>query len=337
MLSLATLITAAAAIGVQFGSQPLKDGGHLYILQVEPELVDSLSTDGFSSDVPPGLRDIRRLEIRVGNERLPNQGVTALKGPVEVAKPNEPTLADPEHKAETDQFAIGAELLPGGGNKLIVQIERGLVRSFRDDGFACDVPAGLKDIRRIEVRVGAAPLPNQGLATFKAPKAVEVAKPLIVDAAEPDPGAKRPADADRQFDPTPPPRKQPSEFAGKAAPTKDPSVQQTVFQSRERPAALIDGGPSAVGNSPGLVQSAGGQRPASGREGSEDWASIPLLAALGALILSAAANFYLLWVHLGTRRRYFEVVQQLHESELPIALPPLDHVASDRETSEIEV
>ena len=46
----------------------------------------------------------------------------------------------------------------------------------------------------------------------------------------------------------------------------------------------------------------------------------PALAALGALIVSAAGNLYLAWVHMGTRRRYREVVNQLHESELPIAI-----------------
>jgi len=61
---------------VQWGWQPIADGGREYIVQVEPQLadLDSFRKDGFSSDIPPTLRDVRRIRIVVGSDPLPNQG-----------------------------------------------------------------------------------------------------------------------------------------------------------------------------------------------------------------------------------------------------------------------
>jgi hypothetical protein len=69
-----TLGILAAAI--QWGWQPLPDGGKEYIVQVEPQLTDleSFRKEGFTSAVPPTLRDIREIRIVVGSEALPNQG-----------------------------------------------------------------------------------------------------------------------------------------------------------------------------------------------------------------------------------------------------------------------
>src|SRR5690349_2376844 len=81
MFSAAIALLAVVATGIQFGSAALPGGGNTYIVQIEPDLIDTFREKGYSSDVPPGLRDIRRIEIRVGTAPLPNQGLTVLKVP----------------------------------------------------------------------------------------------------------------------------------------------------------------------------------------------------------------------------------------------------------------
>lgn len=65
---------SAAAMGVEYGWQPVAGGGIEYIIQIEPALLDSLTAgrDVFS-DLPSSV-NVRRYRITVGNERLPHHG-----------------------------------------------------------------------------------------------------------------------------------------------------------------------------------------------------------------------------------------------------------------------
>jgi hypothetical protein len=215
---------------------------------------------------------------------------------------------------------FGSEALPGGGNTYIVQVEPELIDSFRKEGFASDVPPGLRDIRRIEIRVGAGTLPNQGLTVLKVPSGgqADATKPPKLDAATADPGSKHVSDP-REPKGAPAdnaPKKLPADVAANPLTrSREQTAEQISFQSRERSALNGDGGPSAA-----ALGESGGKRATSPNDTEPQWASIPLLAALGALIISASGNLYLGWVHLGTRRRYHEVVGQLRETDLPIAI-----------------
>jgi hypothetical protein len=214
---------------------------------------------------------------------------------------------------------FGSESLPGGGNTYIVQVEPELIDSFRKEGFSSDVPPGLRDIRRIEIRVGSAPLPNQGLTVLKVPiNGADMAKAKS-DPPAGEPGAKRIADAEasKSGPPAGEPKKLLNAAAAPLAGPRDPAVEKPVFQSRQRPVSLTDGSPSSAPPSEARLATA---NVAATSPDDNQWASIPLLGALGALIISAAGNLYLGWVHLGTRRRYQEVVDQLHETDLPIAI-----------------
>jgi hypothetical protein len=66
---------SAAAMGVDYGWQPVAGGGIEYIIQIDPALVDSLKegSDVFS-DLPSSVSNVRRYRITVGNERLPHHG-----------------------------------------------------------------------------------------------------------------------------------------------------------------------------------------------------------------------------------------------------------------------
>ncbi|HEV3342563.1 MAG TPA: hypothetical protein VG125_19480 [Pirellulales bacterium] len=65
---------SAAAMGVDYGWQPVAGGGIEYIIQIDPALLDSLK-DGSDlfSDLPSSV-NVRRYRITVGNERLPHHG-----------------------------------------------------------------------------------------------------------------------------------------------------------------------------------------------------------------------------------------------------------------------
>ena len=66
---------SAAVMGVDYGWQPVAGGGIEYIIQIEPELLDSLkSGHDIFSDLPASVRSIRSYRITVGNGRLPHQG-----------------------------------------------------------------------------------------------------------------------------------------------------------------------------------------------------------------------------------------------------------------------
>jgi hypothetical protein len=82
-------LAVTAAIGVDVGWQPLSDGGVEYIIQIEPQLLDSLATShDVSSEIPAGL-DVRRFRITVGTGRLPRENP-----PAPAARPASGTTSD---------------------------------------------------------------------------------------------------------------------------------------------------------------------------------------------------------------------------------------------------
>lgn len=68
------LMLIPATIGVDFGWTRQPDNSIEYILQIEPEAVDSMKTGTeLVSSLPPAMRNIKDYRIRVGRDPLPNQ------------------------------------------------------------------------------------------------------------------------------------------------------------------------------------------------------------------------------------------------------------------------
>ncbi len=66
---------SAAMLGVDYGWQPLANGGVEYIIQIEPQMLDSLQDGkGLTSALPASARNIRRYRIVVGTGELPHHG-----------------------------------------------------------------------------------------------------------------------------------------------------------------------------------------------------------------------------------------------------------------------
>ena len=64
---------AIGLLGVEVGCQRQPDGSLQYIIQIEPELLDTLRTGKFNveSYIPDELRDVRSYQVRIGRGKLP--------------------------------------------------------------------------------------------------------------------------------------------------------------------------------------------------------------------------------------------------------------------------
>lgn len=97
------ILLAASALGIDYGWQPRDGGGFEYIIQIEPELLDSLRAgEELRSDLPPFMRDVRSYRIICGRNPVPKLGNPEAAAPPVERRPNEPTpAAAREEPAET--------------------------------------------------------------------------------------------------------------------------------------------------------------------------------------------------------------------------------------------
>jgi hypothetical protein len=71
----------AVLLGVDAGWQPLPEGGMEYIIQIEPQLLETLkSGEPIQSDVPSYVKDVRAYRIVVGTAKLPRQLPPQVEG-----------------------------------------------------------------------------------------------------------------------------------------------------------------------------------------------------------------------------------------------------------------
>jgi hypothetical protein len=69
------MVVAALSLGVEVGWQPLAGGGFEYIVQIEPQMLESLRAgQEIISEIPPELRGVRRYRLVVGTGPLPRIG-----------------------------------------------------------------------------------------------------------------------------------------------------------------------------------------------------------------------------------------------------------------------
>ena len=95
MSIIAYVLAAFSALWIDYGWQPLAGGGNEYIIQVPPELIDTLDSEGIESYVPPGVENIRRIRIMVGREPLPRTVATPPEASSAVAAKELQTEATP--------------------------------------------------------------------------------------------------------------------------------------------------------------------------------------------------------------------------------------------------
>jgi len=90
------IFMAAATLGIDVGWQRQQDGELEYIIQIEPQLVESLKEgQTLTSGIRPALRGIRRYRIVIGTGKLPQ----------------EPSLEELKLQADTDTSSVTQQVV----------------------------------------------------------------------------------------------------------------------------------------------------------------------------------------------------------------------------------
>ncbi len=154
----------AGLVGVDVGGQPLNSGGMEYIIQIEPDSLDSLANgQDIISDVPTFLRDARTYRVRIGKDVLPQQGPKA-------ATPDQPTLPSPSSAVRAAHIGgpsfcrrgLAADRRRRVG--IIIQISPDSLASLLDGHeIVSDVPNSMRDVRSCRIHLGQDPLPRKAI------------------------------------------------------------------------------------------------------------------------------------------------------------------------------
>jgi len=105
------LILAASAVGINYGWEPLPEGGMKYIVQFEPETLIEAQKAGFDleSNIPSNVGDVRTIAVRLGTGPLPHK-FPPLEPNLQFPSPNQ-ERRKPNGTAKEDQNAKPQPLL----------------------------------------------------------------------------------------------------------------------------------------------------------------------------------------------------------------------------------
>jgi hypothetical protein len=272
-LILVCLSSAVTAQAVHMGWQMLPDGGIEYLVQVEPDLVDSFIRDGgcATSELPPTLRDIRSIRILVGNEKLPNQD--NLAGP-----PQSPTAAASENQKPAANFN-NSTASPAA--KESVTTEAPTSNSSQKDantGAPTDWNQSPADRSKGDTAAATSPTADQTLPPI----------PFLHSSMGRHPAGNNPSTLNQ------------------TAKVDDPRLRSDEGPHDGGTAAenyrVVDANKPPVSNS--SSQNGGATEAATPKPW---WA---LMAALLALFGSLGANVYLVWIHQAVRAKYRSLLQR---------------------------
>jgi len=108
-MNAAVIILATAVVGVDTGWTTLADGGLEYVIQIEPQLLESLRNgEDIASDIPAPFRGARRYRITVGKGPLPGQDRLPPRPKIEEPV-KEPARDDPklDDRPKKEAFSFG--------------------------------------------------------------------------------------------------------------------------------------------------------------------------------------------------------------------------------------
>jgi hypothetical protein len=68
-------LLAISATGINYGWEPIQDGGMRYIVQFEPNVLAEAQKTGYSleSNIPSHVHDVRAISIRIGTGEVPKK------------------------------------------------------------------------------------------------------------------------------------------------------------------------------------------------------------------------------------------------------------------------
>ncbi len=92
---------AAVLLGIDFGYRPRSEGGVEYLIQIEPQTLESLKNGApLESAIPPHVRDVRAYRITVGTGPLPH-----VLPPPTVERQEKPRSAEMEHRHRAEALS----------------------------------------------------------------------------------------------------------------------------------------------------------------------------------------------------------------------------------------
>jgi hypothetical protein len=275
------LLAPIPARAVQFGWQPLPDGGIEYRVQVEPELLDSFRGEGFTSDIPASLqRDLRRIRITVGNSKLPNEG--DVTGPKSVSTDPTPARATPTSsnagstREKSNSFQTAPPLLPTPATQ---RPQESGGSTFNDRALP-PPPTDHESQAKAESAPTEPPRPLSSLPFFQFGQITKIDRGNSQDNVQ----IRTPRLSDNEG----PPSDSRSFGSDHLAMAAKPAVLETPIDV---------GKPSANSAAPAPPK---------------PW--LPLMGALLALFASLGANVYLAWMHQAMRTKYRSLVQRMGSS-----------------------
>lgn len=303
------ILLAAATVGVDYGWQPRAGGGFEYIIQVEPETLQSLGRgEDIVSDIPPYLRDVRSYRITVGTGDVPRLGTPPVSTEVE-PPPAEPKLP-PAVEPEAPQTFEASEALSEGPPP---QFRPGPVHDQGQWQSRTNVEANERVAPPVETPTYEPPdvTPQPALQFPELPSY----EPPVVSPPEYEPPTPRES-------PYLPPVIEPGAGASSEPPVEEstyaaePPQLPFIAESREMTAEAASFEPNTGDNrtaakvsvqtsdSEELVQS-------SAETAAEKKLWWPLAASLVGLCLSLGGNVYLGWLTVAFRSRYRQVARRL--------------------------
>lgn len=329
------ILVAAATLGVDYGWQPRAGGGFEYIIQLEPETLDSLRRgEDVVSDIPPYLRNVRGYRITVGSGEVPRIGTP----PTELsAEPQPPARSTPPPQTpavrptfETPKVEVTEELAEGPPPQFtpgpVIAPGQWQPRgndSRRDQPSTDQTPAG-ED-----------PPPEPVTGAFEATEELETGPELTFPSA---PTYEAPVVSRPEYEPPtteqpsyPPPIAETDPLADETAESFEPPLDESslaaeppqlpiIADSRAMPASPASFEPQNESNRTAAKMSIEGEASigvsedadAEEAEPAEDkhlwW---PLAASLVGLCLSLGGNVYLGWLTVAFRSRYRHVARRM--------------------------
>jgi hypothetical protein len=307
-VAIATLFSVAVsqrwANAVEFGWQELPGGGIEYRVQIEPDLLDIFRQEGYSSEIPPGLRDVRRIRITTGTARLPNQG--DVQGPAIAQSPTPAptnTVADAKKDSESMNGrkidpSKDEQVVPTGASepqKLVGASASPLsVTTFNGQPNA-------EQPNSAERKTAAAPEIENPLSSFSI---FQFGKSKGINSSSSPTGNNGAADASAKsgLDPS----------AVNVTEADRRGIEATTAPAIESNEAI-----HKTAKIPQETSTTDNPNGSTGVAAAKPW--LPFMIALLGLFASLAANMYLVWIHQHIRSKYLALLRRMPERAGSIA------------------
>lgn len=146
-----TLLLATLAVGIDTGYEPTAEGGLEYIIQIPPDVLQTLKPgEAITSEIPDDLQGVQRYRIQVGTGRLPRiHAPEAIQTAAEAPIPS-PTAV--QHQASLQSQDRKAPFEFGPTNSSFAPNTTPPAANYPDDRYGARAPANYQP--------GMAPLSN---------------------------------------------------------------------------------------------------------------------------------------------------------------------------------